>query len=109
MVMKISTQCVFLTSAAAITAITYVFEVRGATFQNIPITYQTLPNEVKVPMPSDTTVDQFKLRLKAGGTLTLINNETEISPIDPTKKTLSFIALDKLELLQGAKIITNGN
>ena len=81
----------------------------SATFSGFPIDYGTLPEAARAQIPITVTTDQFKARLKDGGTVILDNNETEIGKIDPTKKSLAFLALDVLELKHGARIITNGN
>lgn len=81
----------------------------AAEFSGIPVNPSMLPNEVVKPIPIEITTDQFKARLKEGGTLTLDGNELVLGPADASKKSAAFLALDRLELKNGAKIITNGN
>jgi hypothetical protein len=68
-----------------------------------------LPSEVVKPIPIEITTDQFTARLKQGGTLTLDGTALTIAPPSATKHAVAFMALDRLELKNGAKIITNGN
>lgn len=81
----------------------------AAEYSGISVTYSMLPNEVVQPLSATITTDQFKARLKAGGTLILDGNELVIGPADPAHKSVVFMALDRLELKNGAQIVTNGN
>lgn len=80
-----------------------------AEYSGLPVKYEMLPKETVQLIPIEVTTDQFKARLKAGGTIVFDGNEFVLDPPDPTKKSTAFIAVDRLELKNGAKIITNGN
>ncbi|TAY34677.1 hypothetical protein ELH93_19545 [Rhizobium leguminosarum] len=81
----------------------------SAEFSGFSINYDTLPGEARLAVPVDITTDQFKARLKEGGNIVLDGNETIVGQIVPGSKSVAFLVLDKLELKNGAKIITNGN
>ncbi|WP_147289956.1 hypothetical protein [Crenobacter cavernae] len=80
-----------------------------AEYQGIPINYDVLPDEVKAAIDRDISQVDFGLRLRAGGTVTLNGSDLVIGGPSYEKNTFAFIALDKLELKNNAKIITNGN
>lgn len=80
-----------------------------ATYQGLSINFNALPVEAKLPIASGITPGDFALRLKAGGTVILDGMDTTIGAASPTSKGFAFLALDRLELRHGARIITNGN
>lgn len=80
-----------------------------AEYQGIPINYDMLPDEVKAAIDRDVSQHDFSLRLRAGGTLTLNGSDLVIGEPSYEKSTFAFLAFDKLDLKNGAKIITNGN
>ena len=45
-----------------------------ARFENFPVTLDVLPREVTAPLAVDITTDQFRARLKGGGTVQLVGN-----------------------------------
>ena len=80
-----------------------------AEYEGIPINYDLLPDEVKAAIDRDIGQGEFNLRLRAGGTLTLNGSDLVIGEPSFEKNTFAFLALDKLELKNGSKIVTNGN
>jgi hypothetical protein len=80
-----------------------------AEYAGIPITVDALPNEAKDPVAPGITEAAFRMRLKAGGTVTLNGTELVLGPIDYGRNSLAFLAVDRLELRDGARIVTNGN
>jgi hypothetical protein len=77
-----------------------------AEYQGIPINYDILPDEVKAVIDRDVSQHDFSLRLRAGGTLTLNGSDLVIGEPSYEKNTFAFLALDKLDLKNGAKIVT---
>jgi len=80
-----------------------------AEYQGFTISYENLPDEVKAAIDRDISKLDFSLRLRAGGSVTLDKANLVIGEPSYEKNTFAFIALDKLELKKGSKIITNGN
>jgi hypothetical protein len=77
-----------------------------ATFEGVQVTMDMIPVEVKAPVTVD--VANFAIRLKSGGTLELVDSEWIVGPVDYTKNTLSFAALDRISL-KNSRIVLNGN
>ncbi len=95
--------------AFILSALIVSFGMSAAEFSGLPVKYSMLPKEAVQPIPIEITTDQFKARLKAGGTIVFDGNEIILDPPDPTNKSTAFMAIDRLEHKNGAKIITNGN
>lgn len=73
------------------------------------VDFATVAKEAKKPLPPTMTVADFTARLKEGGTFSLSGGDLVIGPADFSKDTTYFLALDTLELKNGARIVTNGN
>ena len=79
------------------------------TFEGLPITLDNVPPEARRPVSITVTEQEFKSRLKDGGTMELIDTTWRIgdSP-DFSSNRSAFLALDRL-VLKNSTIITNGN
>jgi hypothetical protein len=73
------------------------------------VDFATVAKEAKKSLPSQMTVADFKARLKEGGTFSLGGGDLVLAPANFAKDTTFFLALDTLELKNGARIVTNGN
>ena len=73
------------------------------------VDFATVAQEAKKPLPAQMSVVDFTARLKEGGTFSLSGGDLVLAPADFAKDTMFFLALDTLELKNGARIVTNGN
>jgi len=73
------------------------------------VEFAVVGKEAKAPMPAPMSVADFQVRLKQGGTFSLSGGDLVLAPADFGKNTTFFIAVDTLELKNGARIVTNGN
>lgn len=80
-----------------------------ATYQNALVTNDMLPVEIKKPIPLGSSEDDFNVRLMDGGTMEIDGGEWIIGTSDFGSNTSTFVALDTIELKNGASIVTNGN
>lgn len=74
-----------------------------------PVNFATVAQEAKKPLPAKMSVADFKARLNEGGTFSLSGGDLILAPADFAQDTTYFLALDTLELKNGARIVTNGN
>ena len=65
--------------------------------------------EIRADLPNQLTEPQFKARLAQGGTFSLSGGDLVLGPADYQNPKRFFMALDTLELKNGARIVTNGN
>jgi hypothetical protein len=79
-----------------------------ATFEGGVVTPEMIPAEVKQAFPLEGTSADFTARLKAGGTMELIDTVHVIGKASFTTKSKEFYALDKV-ILTNSTIVTNGN
>lgn len=79
------------------------------TFAGFPVNLDNLPGKIRAAFPLGMTEDDFNVRLEQGGELVLDGNELKLGEPNFYANTTAFIALDSLELRNGAKIITGGN
>lgn len=80
-----------------------------AEYSGIPVNVSMLPSEPREAIPVTITTDEFKARLKSGGTLVLDGNQLIIGEPNFSEDKFLFLALDKLILRNGAGIVTGGN
>jgi len=73
------------------------------------VEFAVVGKEAKEPMTAQMSVADFQVRLKQGGTFSLSGGDLILAPADFGKNTTFFIAVDTLELKNGARIVTNGN
>lgn len=79
------------------------------TFDGIPVTTDSMPAEARRSVPITLNENDFKARLRDGGTIELINTVWRIGE-GPSygQNTSQFFAADVL-ILKNASIVTNGN
>jgi hypothetical protein len=65
--------------------------------------------EATEPLNVGMTADQFKLRLANGGTISLDSADYVYGQPSSEKSPVSFLALDTLEMKNGARIVTGGS
>ncbi|RYY74050.1 MAG: hypothetical protein EOO52_14335 [Gammaproteobacteria bacterium] len=80
-----------------------------ASFQNVQVTNEMIPTEIKKPIMLGTSENDFNVRLEEGGTMELDGGEWIIGSPAFGSNTSTFVALDSIILKNGARIITNGN
>jgi hypothetical protein len=68
-----------------------------------------IANTVTQPLPGKMTPQAFQARLRAGGIVTLSGTDLTIGSPDYRNDNVIYMALDTLELKNGARIVTNGN
>lgn len=73
------------------------------------VDFKAVPKEASAPLPAKMTTSAFAARLKEGGTFSLSGGDLVIAPPDFAKDNTFFLAVDTLELKNGARIVTNGN
>ena len=64
--------------------------------------------EATAPLTVGMTADQFKARLANGGTISLDSGDYVYGQPSSDKSPVSFLALDALEMKNGARIVTGG-
>jgi hypothetical protein len=74
-----------------------------------PLDWLVVSAEAKAPFPKEITAASLKTRLKAGGTTSLSGGDLILGPPSFSDNATLFMALDTLELRNGARIVTNGN
>lgn len=80
-----------------------------ADFQGVTLSNDLVPVEVLARVSADINEDDFKLRLRSGGTMRLDNSIWKLGEPNFQANGLVFAALDVLELRNNSKIVTNGN
>jgi len=81
--------------------------VEGAKGAALPVTL--ISSEVRAPIESGLTPEQFRIRLASGGTVVLGGADLVIGSPNLKKNDVTFLALDSLEMKRGARIVTGGN
>lgn len=97
---------------AAVTLMIFVAFGTPATSQQmegINLEFNQLPGQITVPFPLDLDERAFRVRLKEGGTWSFSKQDVILGKPNPGENTVHFMALDSLELKDGARIVTNGN
>jgi hypothetical protein len=74
----------------------------------VPMPATAFASEATEPLTAGMTADQFKARLANGGTISLDSGDYIYGQPSANKNPVSVLALDTLELKNGARIVTNG-
>lgn len=80
-----------------------------AEFGGFPVDLDSIPEAARKRFPLGMTEDDFNVRLAEGGQLVLDGNDLKLGEPDFHANSAAFIALDTLELRNGARIVTGGN
>ena len=75
----------------------------------MPLPVSAIANKVTEPLPAKMTAQNFQARLRAGGIVTLSGGDLTLGSPDYHNDHIVYMALDTLELKNGARIVTNGN
>src|ERR1035438_8580297 len=76
--------------------------------QGVSMPATAFATEATTPLPPGMTLDQFKARLANGGTISLDSGDYVYGQPSSNKSPVSFLALDTLEMKNGARIVTGG-
>jgi hypothetical protein len=77
--------------------------------KGMPLPLAAVANKVTEPLPGKMTTQDFQARLRAGGIVTLSGGDLTLGSPDYRNDNVVYMALDTLELRNGARIVTNGN